>query len=318
MDFQALLHLYLTKHIGKRASAKQYWRFHRTYFMNWTDHKTRFELKDWHESLAEHPDEANKALNMLRAMYGWAQITGDATGKKALWEGENPARGIKRFKTYSRERTFTDLELQRFFMFLDFHYHKLAAFLTVVICSACRMSEAREMQWQYVDYANRCWHKPTTKNGKSQRLPLPTQAIAAIQSMEATRRPCSPYIFQGIYGDRPWSRSMAEKAWRKAALDMGLNDLRLHDFRRTVASRVYEHTKDLKLVKAILNHFDADVTGIYVRMNYDYIARELQANADRFWALKQEVTASDVDFTRTRPVDSVEHPLAPVSHVLPV
>jgi hypothetical protein len=90
---------------------------------------------------------------------------------------------------------------------------------------------------------------------------------------------------------------MAEKAWRKVARDMGLKDLRLHDFRRTVASRVYEHTKDLKLCKAILNHFDSDVTSIYVRLNYDYIARELQANADRFWAIKQEVTRTDVHAT---------------------
>ena len=92
---------------------------------------------------------------------------------------------------------------------------------------------------------------------------------------------------------------MAEKAWRKAALDMGLMEIdehgkpqasiRLHDFRRTVASRVYEHAKDMKLVKAILNHFEGGTTDIYVRLNYNYIARELQANADRFWSLKQEV-----------------------------
>lgn len=288
MNFQSLIRAYLDQHLIHTPSYSTYLGIYRRHFQDWTEHKTRFEIKAWHDALRCTPSEAKKALGMLKAMYGWGQNTGDATGKVALWGGDNPARGVKAHKTYSRERVFSDFELIRFFMFLDFHYQKLSAFLTVVICSACRMSEARTMKWEYVDYDNHCWTKPTTKNGRAQRLPLPWQAIDAIKSMEALRRDCSPYIFHGLYG-RPWSRSMAEKAWRRAANDMGLKDLRLHDFRRTVASRVYEHTKDLKLVKAILNHFAGGATDVYVRLNYNYIAKELQANADRFWSLKQEV-----------------------------
>lgn len=292
MDFPSLMKAYLAKHLIHTPSYKTYLGLYQRHFSGWTEHRTRFEIQAWHQGLRTSPSEANKALGMLKACYGWAQRTGDATGKQAIWAGDNPARGVRGYKTFSRERVFSDVELRKFFMYLDFHYHKLSAYLTVVLCSACRMSEAREMKWEYVDFENSCWHKPITKNGRSQRLPLPTQALEAIRSMLPFRRECSPYVFHGLYG-RPWSRSMAEKAWKKAAIDMGLQDLRLHDFRRTVATRVYAHTKDYQLVKAILNHFDGGPTAVYVRLNYEYIARELQANADRFWSLKQEVPYDD-------------------------
>lgn len=295
MTFQDLAQAYLTRHLSTTRSFVSYQQLYRRYFSTWTDHKTRFEIRAWHLAQADTPSHANKGLGFLKAMYAWGQNTGDETGQRALWEGDNPARGVRRHPTYSRERVFTDAELATFFLYLDFHYQKLSVYLTVLLCTACRMSEARHWKWTDVEMTydahgqitGGCWHKPITKNGKSQRLPLPRQAAQAVMTLPRTTE--SIYIFEGLY-HRPWSRSMAEKAWRKVALDMGLHGVTLHDFRRTVASRIYAHTKDEKLVKAILNHFDGGPTAVYVRLNYDYIARELQAHADRLWSLKHDVS----------------------------
>jgi integrase len=114
-------------------------------------------------------------------------------------------------------------------------------------------------------------------------VPLARQAIAELESLRRE----TPYVFAGLYG-RPWSRCAAEKAWgllRRESLDT----VTLHDIRRTVGSRVYRMTKDMQLVKAVLNHKPNSITDIYVRLNYQYVAEALQAHADVLWSLKQEV-----------------------------
>lgn len=276
MDFQSLAAHYRKEHLSKKSSGPYYERLWKQFFAGWTEHKTRLEIRAWHLSKEETPTHANKGLGFLKAMYAWGINQG-------LYH-ENPALGIKRFKTFARERVFTNQELARMLTFLDFASPKVRAFLTLVILSGCRMSEARQMKWAYLDLNNGCWYKPTTKNGMSQRLPIPSQAMRAIFELKQE----GEYVFMGHYG-RCWSRCGAEKAWSLFRRDIGLQSITLHDFRRTVATKVYEHEKDEFLVKAILNHYDGRPIAVYIRQMYDRIATALQANADRFWSLKQEV-----------------------------
>lgn len=287
MKFQELAKAYLTQHLSRKPSAVYYDRLYRQFFAGWTEHKTRLEIRAWHLSKQDTPTHANKGLGFLKAMYAWGINQG-------LYD-ENPALGIKRFKTYARERVFTNHELSRLLTYLDFASPKLRAFLTLIILSGCRMSEARQMKWVYLDTANSCWYKPTTKNGMPQRLPIPRQAMQAIYEL----RQEGDYVFMGHYG-RCWSRCGAEKAWSLFRKDIGLQTITLHDFRRTVATKVYEHEKDEFLVKAILNHYDGRPIAVYIRQMYDRIAKALQDNADRFWSLKQEVH-HDACFTQPQP-----------------
>ena len=288
MDFQELAALYLERQLIKKSSYRFYKRLHTQLFATWTAHKTGFELKAWHESLADTPAHANKALGFLKAMYYWAQREGDATGQKAIWEQDNPAATVKRHAQESRERVYSDLDLVQLFTYLEFASQKLDTFLTILFCTGCRMSEARQMRWMHVDLVQGLWFKPTTKNGKSQRIPLVRQAIAALETMPRT----GDYVFMGLYG-RCWSRCGAEKAWGIFRKGPGLNDLTLHDIRRTVGSRVYEQTKDVMLVKAILNHRPNSITEIYMRTQHKRIVDALQVHADALWALRKEILYED-------------------------
>lgn len=301
ISFQELSALYLQQHLSKKASHAYYVRLFNQYFADWTEHKTRFEIRAWHLSLASTPTHANKGLGFLKAMYAWGQNTGDATGKQALWGEDNPARGVRRHGTNSRERILSDLELIRLFTYLEFCYQKLATFVIVLLCTGCRMSEAREMKWSHLNMDEAIWYKPRTKNGTPHRIPLSSQAIEAIQAMPRE----GEYVFMGIYG-RCWSRCGAEKAWGIFRKGPGLQSLTLHDFRRTVGSRVYEQTKDMVLVKAILNHRANSITEIYTRTHYKKIADALQQHADRIWALKHQATP-----LMTTPYQEVHHESVP-------
>jgi integrase len=66
---------------------------------------------------------------------------------------------------------------------------------------------------------------------------------------------------------------------------LGLQDVHLHDFRRTFATHLYMATKGEFLVKRCLNHTNPSVTAIYVRISYEEVSQAMQGQADRFFAL---------------------------------
>lgn len=308
ITFQELAGLYFDKHLIKKSSYCYYRRLYKQLFATWTEHKTCFELKTWHDGLELTPAHGNKALGFLKAMYNWAQREGDQTGKQALWRHENPAANVRRHSQESRERIFSDHELAKLFMYLGFTNQKLETFITVLLCTGCRMSEARQMKWAHVDLAQGIWFKPTTKNGMSQRIPLSRQAIAAIDAMPRD----GDYVFMGLYG-RCWSRCGAEKAWGIFRKGPGLQDLTLHDIRRTVGSRIYEQTKDTVLVKAILNHRPNSITEIYMRTQHALIANALQHHANQLWSFRKEVPYDQIPCSESL---SASHNRLPISREL--
>lgn len=254
--------------LGSKSSYRHQVRLYKQYFSNWRDHPSRPVIRDWHLSLSQTPVHANRGLAFLKSAYNYAINTGK-------WTSENPASGIRRHKTYSRERVIVGYELTTLIRSLDFASSKFAAFLTVLLTTGCRMGEARKMAWEHVDLVNGCWLKPTTKNGKPQRIPLPRQACQALRRLPKV----SAYMFPGHYG-QPWSGAGVEKAWGQFRKILRLDDVTLHDFRRTVASRLYAQERDLMLVKACLNHYDGSATAVYVRLQYDQLAQALQRHAD--------------------------------------
>jgi hypothetical protein len=136
------------------------------------------------------------------------------------------------------------------------------------------------MEWATLDFDVGRWLKPRTKNGLAQYVPLPRQAIDAIRALPRK----GAFVFSGAY-EHSWSDAAANKTWARVRRSLGLSDVWLHDFRRTVATRLYEAEEDELLVKACLNHYDGRPIAIYVRLNFDRLARALQAQADRLWAL---------------------------------
>jgi integrase len=204
-------------------------------------------------------------------MYSWAI-------QQELWPDENPTKGIKRYRTYSRDRVIADSELVRLRTALPLLSPKLRAFIILLFCTACRMGEACRAKWEHLDLEAGRWIKPTTKNGRSHTLPLARHAVIALKALPRE----GEYVFAGFYG-RPWSRAAAEKAWGRLRIGLGMKDMVLHDIRRSVASRLYEHERDPFLVKAILNHYDGSALAVYIRLQYDRIAAALQAHADRIF-----------------------------------
>jgi integrase len=252
-------------------SAKPSYPQMRRLFRVWIDRlpasPTTPEIRARHQTQSRTPVQANKELMLLRAMFNWGIVEG-------CWTGENPARGIKAYRVYSREVVMSERELVRLRDSLPVASPKYRAYFGLLLLTGCRMSEARTMRWTDLGEDGR-WHKPTTKNGRPHLVPIPAQALAWIRDVPNQ----GSYIFMGLYG-HPLSRAAAEKAWGSWRSAIGLDRIWLHDFRRTLMSYLYTILKaDELTVKAVLNHYDNRPVAVYVRLNADYLATVLDGYA---------------------------------------
>lgn len=173
-----------------------------------------------------------------------------------------------------------DEELRLIFQHLPHCPVKFRVYITVLLLTGCRRGEARLARWEHMDFTRRLWKKPRTKAGRWHIVPLPEQAARELLSLPRI----SPWIFPGLNG-HPWSASAIEKAWGRFRAHVGLNDVRIHDLRRTAASHLVIHGENLSTVQQMLDHTSLQPTAIYARLNVDALARALQANADRFMTL---------------------------------
>lgn len=284
IEFHTLNTRYFAEWLHAKATYRELQGLYRQHFQAWPQHPSRATVRQWHLAHRHHPGRANKGLGYLRAMYNWA-IAND------LWEGDNPTAGVKKHTMFSRDRTMSQQEVTVLMNALPAMPLAFRAILTVLITTGCRLSEARLMAWDDVNVDVGSWYKPHTKNGKPQRVPLPRQTCTLLSALKGSAG--SRFVFTKVYAHEI-SESAIERMWRVMRRNewtlgdrwpaLRMPDVRLHDFRRTVATRLLEQGESDRVIKAILNHHVNDVTGIYARVSFDLQMKALQTHADRLFA----------------------------------
>lgn len=221
------------------------------------------------------PRTANKMLSLVRSMFNLATDWG-------LYSGVNPCTRIKKFPEVSRDRFVTPDELPRLWTALgtDPNPFVRVAFLVSILTGA-RRSEVLQMKWLDVDFTQNTWRIEHTKANRVHLLPLPLPVIREIQKLP--RMDGNEFIFCGRWGrhhlvniSKPWARI------RKAA---GLDDVRIHDLRRTLGSWLVAAGASLPLIGKALNHSQAATTQIYARMQLDPVRLALEQNATKMLSM---------------------------------
>lgn len=122
----------------------------------------------------------------------------------------------------------------------------------VLLCTAIRRKEICTLTWRQVDTEGKCLLIPQTKTGRIKRIPLTTEAMRAILQQSGFGDP-DRAVFLNMDGNR-FAVSSFWTAFRKAANKVGLRDVRIHDLRHTVATRLLRAGCDLSTVGSILGH----------------------------------------------------------------
>jgi integrase len=157
----------------------------------------------------------------------------------------------------------------------------IALALKLALATGQRISEVVGIELKELDHKSNSpiWNIPgnRTKNGMSNRVPLAPVAQQVIEEARALSNG-SPWLFPSPTGKGPMRPDAATKAVARAQAAIGLDDFRVHDLRRTAATRMAELQVSPHTISLILNHASArkgTVTGkVYIQYSYDMEKRE--------------------------------------------
>jgi integrase len=242
----------------------------------------RADIAALHSKIGERaPTQANRTLAMLSKMFSFAKVKGFVEDTSY-----NPAQGVERFKEKKRDRWVRPAEIPNLFEAVAAEaniYAKAAIWLFLL--TGARRTELLTSKWEDVDWDRKELRLPETKAGRSHHIPLSSAAIVMLESIP--RLSGNPYILPGknqgghlVNIDKPWRRI------RKAA---GVDDVRIHDLRRTVGSWLATAGESLHLIGKVLNHADVQTTAIYARLSEDPARRAMEEHGQRMMDAAQGV-----------------------------
>lgn len=235
---------------------------------------TRADVADLHAEIGKDGKvEANRVVELLRAIYNKARKWGAVPTGSA-----NPASDYDSFHERSRDRWVRPRELPHLAEAIaqeDNPYIRAAVWL--LLLTGLRKTELLETKWEDVDLEDRELRVPETKSGRAHAVPLSGAAVEVLRALP--RENGNPHVFVGHKkGDHLHD---FKKAWRRIRKQSNLEDLTIHDLRRTVGSWMANAGESLQVIGDVLNHSDPSATEVYARLQEDSARRALEAHGER-------------------------------------
>ena len=217
----------------------------------------RTDVRRWFDSMSGTPGSANRALPVLSVMMRQAE----------LWDhrpqGSNPCRNMRRYKTTPRERFLSLDELKRLGFVLDHAEDKqAAAAIRLLLFTGARSSEITGLRWDWIRGTRAVL--PDSKTGpKTIQLPPPARAV--LKGLPRKGR----YVFPNRSSNGPM-KDLGLR-WQKLRGLAGLDDVRVHDCRHTLASHAVMSGLDLYTVGRLLGHADVASTERYAHLADEHV-----------------------------------------------
>ncbi|MBF0612806.1 MAG: tyrosine-type recombinase/integrase [Magnetococcales bacterium] len=276
--FEAFLERYAKAH--KRSWQGDEEQFNR-YLTTWKNRKLtsirKGDVQALHARIGQENGmyAANRLLALLSAMFNKAV-------EWELWSGTNPTIGITKFREKSRERFLQGEELPRFFQALAEESNDIARdYFLVSLLTGARRSNVQAMRWDQISFDRAEWRIPETKNGDPITIPLVDQAISILKARKEAL-PDSEWVFpsHGATGHLVEPKS----AWTRILERAGIEDLRIHDLRRSLGSWQAMTGASLAIIGKSLGHKNVSTTAIYSRLNIDPVRASVGTAVDAMLA----------------------------------
>jgi integrase len=119
-------------------------------------------------------------------------------------------------------------------------------------------------RWNYFDFEAGVMTIPrtNTKSGRSLILPIPQRALPLLMALPSRGK--SEFLFPGT--GKSGHLADARSGWERVREKAKVEDVTIHDLRRTAASWVTRRTGDLQVTQKMLNHKRIASTEIYARL----------------------------------------------------
>lgn len=218
-------------------------------------------LASWHRTIGKDAKvEANRCVETVRAAWRWA----DGEGLLADDLSRDPTKRVKKFREKSRDRWLRKEEISRLMEATakeeDPH---VQAIVPVLLLTGLRKRELLDSRWTDVDFDRGEIRLPETKSGGAQVRLLPAPAVDLLRNLPRVEG--SPFVFPSPT-DASKPRGDFKGPWARIRKAADLEDITLHDLRRTAGSHMAQSGVPLQTIQEVLGQSHPGVTRIYARL----------------------------------------------------
>ena len=247
-DYTDLLRLYLDGIKGKRLSVIE-----------------RNEVKAIHaRTTKKSAAQADRVVAVVSAVFTFMLA-------HERFSGQNPATRIQKNPAPSRDRFLQADELTPFFKALSESTNEIMRdFFLLALLTGARRANVSAMRWADIDLVAGVWRIAKTKNGTPQTVTLSPEAVTVLESRKAGGE---EFVFPG----EGKTKHIVEpkKAWATLLKAAGIENLRIHDLRRTLGSWQARTGASLPIIGKSLNHKTHQATAIYARLDLDPVRQSV-------------------------------------------
>jgi integrase len=264
-DYRQLLARHILPHLGNLSVA----------------HLTRDDVVRLHVAMERIPRRANYTISTVRALLNFAIDLGLRP------PASNPARGIKAYREYKRERFLSETEIARAADAIMAAEQRGtvgphgAAGLRLCLFTGARQGEVTAIEWSHIDWQRRLIRLPDSKTNEPRTIHLSEAALEVLKTVPRIGR----FVIAGAKKDASYKN--LTRAWIDVREIAGLQDVRLHDLRHSYASLAASKGVSLQTIGKLLGHRDPQTTARYTHLARDAV----QAVNDELGAAMQAAIA---------------------------
>ncbi len=218
--------------------------------------------------------QGNRVLALIRAVFNFGITALDIPGLS------NPAAGLKMNREESRDRRLHPDEMPRFFEALAAEENPdMRDYVMLSLLTGARRSNVLAMTWAEINMERRTWTIPGSKAKAKDNITVPlTDAAIDVLQARAEVSGAKGWVFPGT--GKTGHLVEPKKGWARLLQRAGIEDLRLHDLRRSLASFQIDAGVSLAVIGKGLGHHSQQTTAVYARLAQDPVADAWQKGTD--------------------------------------
>lgn len=229
----------------------------------------RREVTAFHQHIGQNHGRltANRVIAFLRAAIN-----------RAIREHEldlpNPARSIMFYREEGRTRRLGKEELPAFLKAVSEDSNRnVRDMLHLALFTGARKGNLIAMRWEDISLERGLWTVPAAKSKSGHEMPvvLSSHAIRILKARVDLHE--SPFVFPGVCEGHMGS---PYGSWRKIIARAGLEELHIHDLRRSLASFQIDTGTPLEVIQKTLGHESKVTTEVYARMAMGPVMESLE------------------------------------------
>ena len=242
---------------------------------------------------------ANRLISVLSPIFNHA----------INWEyiDKNPCSKVKKHREISRSRFLSSEEIKNFFNSISEDENQDAKdFIVISLYTGVRKSAVLSMKWKDVSFLAKTWSVLIkNKERVPQILPL---VEPVMQILERRKNNSSEWVFPSDLSKMGHLEGI-RKPWVRILNRAGLEDVRLHDLRRTLASWMGSNGKNGFVIAQTLNHKDSKATDVYVNLNTEDVRNALSEIVGQFENIRNGHTENQPTLSKEEKIKQLEDQL---------